>query len=136
MELTSFPYAAQPILCTPRGNMWLRVEYEIVGGKICSERAIGEARPLESHSFTYGDYVLSDPTPFMNHDRLLVLPGHRIVAPESLRHLLLLLVRGAGKLASSEFFSYWFNAHAVLVDYRQHQKADRGSDARLGDSLT
>jgi hypothetical protein len=61
--LSDFPYAAQPIVLCRRAEMWQRVSYEIVGGRLSNLSVIGLPLPLEDHSFRKGDYVLSEPAP-------------------------------------------------------------------------
>jgi len=117
VQLSVFPYGAQPILCTPDGTMWRRVHYRIAAGKVVDTQAIGPALPLELHSFTFGDYVLSRPGRFGPHSRLIVLPGHRIIAPRWIGELLYHLIMRSQEVRNRELFGYLLRSVMVSVSY-------------------
>jgi hypothetical protein len=117
--LLQFPYSAQPILCTPQGQFWRRVEYRVSGGTLVGVRAIGEPRPLAHHSFTLGDYVLSEPKRFYARSRLIVLPGHKVVSPNRIGNLLFELMVSSRKVSVRDLPRYLRNSLTVSFNYLQ-----------------
>jgi hypothetical protein len=121
IKFIDFPYSAQPILCTPDGQVWRRIEYRLRGAKVVHAKEIGEALSLEQHSFTRGDYVLVEPRRFHSGNRLVVFPGHTVVATRWAGELCWHLVMRSLQVPLSSQRAYWRQGLIVSLDYFQRR---------------
>lgn len=92
-SLKEFPYGGQPILCTPVGNSWQRLQYEIILGTVVVTNTIGPPRHLADHSFQLGDYVVCEPIRFMPFSFAVVYPNHRVQIANSFLELVVQLAK-------------------------------------------
>jgi hypothetical protein len=134
-SLLDFPYGGQPILCTPVGTEWQRVQYKIANGLFGFVIPIGPARPLEDHSFRLGDYVLCEPIPFLRSSFAIVFPSHKIGVSSGRFDLITQLTKG---LFSSRFsfIAYVVRAFWILKDaHHATKKRKIGESERFEDDM-